>query len=151
MATRIEVKRQLSVGEVARRSGVAVSTIHFYEAKGLIAGERNAGNQRRYPREILRRVAIIKVAQRAGIPLAAIQEALGEVPASRTPTLEDWHRLSSRWKTMLENRIADLVQLRDQLESCIGCGCLSLQECPLRNPADALGRTGHGAVLLRRS
>ncbi len=150
MSSRIEVKRQLSVGEVARRSGVAVSTIHFYEAKGLIAGERNAGNQRRYPREILRRVAIIKVAQRAGIPLAAIQEALGEVPAGRTPTLEDWHRLSSRWKAMLEGRIADLVQLRDQLESCIGCGCLSLQECPLRNPADRLGQSGKGAVLLRR-
>lgn len=145
----VDVKRQLSVGELARRSGVAVSTIHFYEAKGLISGERNAGNQRRYPREILRRVAIIKVAQRAGIPLAAIQEALGEVPPGRTPTLEDWHRLSSRWKAMLESRIADLVQLRDQLESCIGCGCLSLQECPLRNPADKLGQSGQGAVLLR--
>jgi MerR family redox-sensitive transcriptional activator SoxR len=91
------------------------------------------------------------VAQRAGIPLAAIHEALGEVPAGRTPTLEDWHRLSSRWKAMLESRIADLLQLRDQLESCIGCGCLSLQECPLRNPADTLGQSGKGAVLLRRS
>ncbi|WP_421990904.1 redox-sensitive transcriptional activator SoxR [Roseococcus sp.] len=151
MPARSEVKLQLSVGEVARRSGVAVSTIHFYEAKGLIAGERNAGNQRRYPREVLRRIAIIKVAQRAGIPLAAIQEALSEVPAGRTPTLDDWHRLSSRWKAMLEGRIADLTQLRDQLESCIGCGCLSLQECPLRNPADALGQAGQGAVLLRRS
>lgn len=145
-----EVKRQLSVGEVARRSGVAVSTLHFYEARGLISGERNAGNQRRFPREILRRVAIIKVAQRAGIPLATIQEALGEIPAGRMPTLEDWHRLSTRWKAMLEERIADLVQLRDQLESCIGCGCLSLQECPLRNPADQLGRSGQGAVLLRK-
>lgn len=151
MVSRGEAKRQLSVGEVAKRSGVAVSTIHFYEAKGLIAGERNAGNQRRYRREILRRVAIIKVAQRAGIPLATIQEALGEVPAGRTPTLEDWQRLSGRWKAMLEGRIADLVQLRDQLESCIGCGCLSLQECPLRNPADMLGQSGKGAVLLGRS
>nr|WP_314074136.1 redox-sensitive transcriptional activator SoxR [uncultured Roseococcus sp.] len=151
MASPIDVKRQLSVGEVARRSGVAVSTIHFYEAKGLITGERNAGNQRRYPREVLRRVAIIKVAQRAGIALATIQEALGEIPAGRIPTQEDWHRLSTRWKDMLENRIADLIQLRDQLEGCIGCGCLSLQECPLRNPADRLGQSGKGAMLLRRA
>ncbi len=137
------------MGEVARRSGVAVSTIHFYEARGLIAAERNAGNQRRYAREVLRRVAIIKVAQRAGIPLAAIEEALRGVPHGHAATAKDWQRLSRQWKDMLEERIANLTRLRDQLESCIGCGCLSLQECPLRNPGDRLGQAGSGAVLLR--
>lgn len=142
------VSKELTVGEIARRSGVAVSALHFYEAKGLIHSFRNPGNQRRYPREVLRRVAIIKVAQRLGIPLAGIREALAALPESRTPTAADWKRLSARWKADLDDRIARLTQLRDQLDGCIGCGCLSMQACPLRNPWDELGAQGPGPRLL---
>lgn len=138
----------LSVGEVARRSGLAVSAIHFYEAKGLIRSTRSAGNQRRYPREVLRRVAIIKVAQRTGIPLRTIAEAFKALPAERTPTLEDWSRLSSAWKTELERRIDRLTRLRDHLTDCIGCGCVSVKSCPLHNPWDKLGEEGPGPRLL---
>ena len=138
----------LSVGEVAARSGVAVSALHFYESRGLIHSTRNAGNQRRYPRSVLRRVAVIKVAQRMGIPLAAIAEALQALPNRRTPTVADWRRLSARWQQELDARIRTLTQLRDQLDGCIGCGCLSLKACPLRNPWDALGEEGPGARLL---
>ena len=140
--------KTLSVGEVATRSDVAVSTLHFYEAKGLIKGQRNAGNHRRYPREVLRRVAVIRIAQRAGIPLREIAEALDTLPDGRTPSAKDWSKLSSRWKANLEERITHLVQLRDQLSNCIGCGCLSITSCPLRNPNDALGKQGHGPRLL---
>jgi MerR family transcriptional regulator, redox-sensitive transcriptional activator SoxR len=138
----------LSVGEVAERSGVSVSTIHFYEAKGLIGSVRNAGNQRRFPRAELRRVAVIKVAQRAGISLAEIRDALATLPSNRTVTAKDWERLSKRWKGDLEARIARLEALRDQLGDCIGCGCLSLETCPLRNPLDELGDEGPGPRLL---
>lgn len=144
-------QRELSVGEVARRSGVAVSTLHFYEAKGLIKSWRNAGNQRRYSRDVLRRVAIIKVAQRAGIPLKAIGEALALLPDGRTPTAEDWRRLSASWKADLDDRIARLSRLRDHLSDCIGCGCLSIDTCPLRNPGDELGEQGPGPRLLEPS
>jgi MerR family redox-sensitive transcriptional activator SoxR len=144
----LPVSMELTVGEIARRSGVAVSALHFYEAKGLIHSFRNAGNQRRYPREVLRRVAIIKVAQRLGIPLAGIREALAALPESRTPTAADWKRLSARWKTELNDRIARLTQLRDQLDGCIGCGCLSMKACPLRNPWDELAAQGPGPRLL---
>ncbi|MDG9925427.1 MULTISPECIES: redox-sensitive transcriptional activator SoxR [unclassified Pseudomonas] len=137
--------RDLSVGELARRSGVAVSALHFYEAKGLIASNRNAGNQRRYPREALRRVAVIKVAQRVGIPLAEIAGALSELPQGRNPTAADWAGLSARWREDLDQRIAKLQMLRDQLDGCIGCGCLSLEACPLRNPGDLLAAEGPGA------
>jgi MerR family redox-sensitive transcriptional activator SoxR len=137
--------RDLSVGELARRSGVAVSALHFYEAKGLIASNRNAGNQRRYPRETLRRVAVIKVAQRVGIPLAEIAAALSELPQGRNPTAADWAGLSARWREDLDQRIAKLQMLRDQLDGCIGCGCLSLEACPLRNPGDQLAAEGPGA------
>src|SRR6188768_783272 len=129
----------LSVGEVAKRSGVAVSTLHFYETKGLIRSLRTEGNQRRYPRGVLRRVAVIKVAQRTGIPLASIQAALAALPQGRAPTAEDWAALSRAWRAELDERIRRLSQLRDQLDGCIGCGCLSLKTCPLRNPGDALG------------
>jgi MerR family redox-sensitive transcriptional activator SoxR len=132
------IHKELSIGEVAARSGVAVSALHFYETKGLIKSWRNRGNQRRYPREILRRVAAIKVAQRAGIPLASIHEALSTLPEGRTPTATDWGKLSARWKAELGERITKLTQLRDQLNECIGCGCLSLKTCPLRNPGDKL-------------
>jgi MerR family redox-sensitive transcriptional activator SoxR len=138
----------LSVGEVAKRSGVAVSTLHFYETKGLIRSLRTEGNQRRYPRGILRRVAVIKVAQRTGIPLASIQAALAKLPDGRAPTAEDWAELSRAWRVELDERIRRLGQLRDQLDDCIGCGCLSLKTCPLRNPQDALGAQGSGPRLL---
>ncbi|MGN8021621.1 redox-sensitive transcriptional activator SoxR [Phyllobacterium sp. 22229] len=143
-----ERHRQLTVGEVAARSGVAVSTLHFYESKGLIHSERNRGNQRRYSREVLRRVAIIKVAQRTGIPLASIAEALSTLPQERAPTSADWRRLSAGWKADLDDRINKLIGLRDQLNCCIGCGCLSMQECPLRNPWDELSEQGPGPRLL---
>ena len=140
--------RELSVGEVAKRSGVAVSAIHFYETKGLLFSWRNGANQRRYPREALRRVSLIKVAQRLGIPLAAIRTALDALPKGRTPTEADWRKLSARWRSDLDKRIAQLTQLRDQLTDCIGCGCLSLLTCPLRNPGDTLGRNGPGPQLI---
>ncbi|MGE8497989.1 MAG: redox-sensitive transcriptional activator SoxR [Pseudomonas sp.] len=139
---------QLSVGQVAERSGVAVSTLHFYESKGLIHSRRNAGNQRRYPREVLRRVSLIKVAQRLGIPLASIGRALATLPQGHTPTAADWQRLSVQWKSELDARIKQLANLRDQLTGCIGCGCLSMHDCPLRNPRDELAAEGAGARLL---
>jgi MerR family transcriptional regulator, redox-sensitive transcriptional activator SoxR len=138
---------ELSVGDVARRAGVSVSTLHFYEAEGLIASRRSAGNQRRYPRGVLRRVAVIKVAQRVGIPLREIGEALAALPAGRL-TSSDWARMSAHWKAGLDARIERLTALRDRLSECIGCGCLSLSVCPLRNPADHLGRQGAGPRLL---
>ena len=138
----------LSVGEVARRSGVAVSTLHFYESKGLIKSWRNAGNQRRYPRQILRLVAIIKVAQRLGIPLATIHEAFAALPKGRPATTEDWNKLSIKWRAELDERIGKLTRLRDQLTGCIGCGCLSLGACPLVNPGDKLAQQGPGPRLL---
>jgi MerR family transcriptional regulator, redox-sensitive transcriptional activator SoxR len=140
----------LSVGEAARRSGVAVSTLHFYESKGLIRSARTRGNQRRYPRSILRRIAIIRLAQKAGIPLATIQEALASLPRERTPTVDDWRKLSTRWRAELDSRILRLIQLRDRLNDCIGCGCLSVTACPLRNSEDALGRKGSGPRLLEQ-
>jgi MerR family redox-sensitive transcriptional activator SoxR len=147
-ADRDRLSQPLTVGEVARRSGVAVSTLHFYEAKGLIASMRTTGNQRRYPREVLRRVAVIKAAQRVGVPLASIGEALATLPESRAPTTADWARLSARWRAELDERISKLTRLRDQLSDCIGCGCLSIKSCPLRNPSDKLGENGPGARLL---
>lgn len=136
--------RELSVGEVAQRSGLAVSALHFYERRGLIASARSAGNQRRYARDVLRRLAVIRVGQRAGIPLETIRAALETLPASRAPTKRDWARLSATWRDVLDARIADLQHLRDQLSDCIGCGCLSLRSCRLRNPDDAMGREGDG-------
>jgi MerR family redox-sensitive transcriptional activator SoxR len=139
-----DIGKQLTVGEVARRSGVAVSALHFYEAKGLIRSVRNAGGQRRYGRDVLRRVAVIKVAQRIGIPLASIGAALASLPEERTPTKADWTRLSSLWRRELDERIGQLTRLRDQLDDCIGCGCLSIDACKLRNPLDALSEQGSG-------
>jgi MerR family redox-sensitive transcriptional activator SoxR len=143
-----QIHKALSVGEVAGRSGVAVSTLHFYETEGLIKSWRNSGNQRRYAREVLRRVAVIKVAQRTGIPLAEIREALSTLPENRTPTSEDWRKLSTRWRALLNDRIERLTRLRDQLDGCIGCGCLSIDSCPLRNPWDQLAAQGPGPRLL---
>lgn len=138
----------LGVGELAERSGVAVSALHFYEAKGLIHSVRTSGNQRRYARSVLRRIAVIKVAQRVGLPLAEIAQALNALPSGRTPTVADWRRLSAAWKKELEERIRTLTQLRDQLDGCIGCGCLSLKACPLRNAEDALAQDGSGPHFL---
>ena len=136
--------QELSVGEVSSRSGVAVSALHFYERQGLIASSRTAGNQRRYARAVLRRVAVIKVAQRMGVPLAEIAQALAHLPGNRVPGKKDLGKLSSHWKEQLDERIATLTQLRNQLDSCIGCGCLSLKVCPLRNHEDCLGDQGAG-------
>jgi MerR family redox-sensitive transcriptional activator SoxR len=142
------LRAELSVGEVAERSGVAVSALHFYEARGLIRSWRNSGNQRRYARDVLRRIAIIRVAQRTGISLDSIRAAFESLPDGRTPTDEDWRKLSRRWRADLDERIDRLTRLRDQLDGCIGCGCLSMSACPLRNPWDCLGREGSGARLL---
>jgi MerR family redox-sensitive transcriptional activator SoxR len=143
----------LTVGEVARRSGVLVSTLHFYEAQGLIGSSRTAGNQRRYPREALRRVAFIRVAQRVGISLADIGAALATLPATAAPSREDWARLSAAWRADLDERMAQLKKLRDTLDDCIGCGCLSIDRCKLRNPLDKLAAEGQGPrrLLVRRA
>jgi MerR family transcriptional regulator, redox-sensitive transcriptional activator SoxR len=142
------IRTELGVGEVAKRCGVAVSAIHFYEAKGLIRSRRNLGNQRRFSRGVLRLVAVIKVAQRIGMPLAMIREALAALPDGRTATAADWRRLSALWKRELDDKIARMMRLRDNLSGCIGCGCLSLKACPLRNPADRLADRGPGPQLL---
>jgi MerR family transcriptional regulator, redox-sensitive transcriptional activator SoxR len=142
------IRTELGVGEVAKRSGAAVSAIHFYEAKGLIRSRRNLGNQRRFSRGVLRLVAVIKVAQRIGMPLAMIREALAALPDGRTATAADWRRLSALWKRELDDKIARMMRLRDNLSGCIGCGCLSLKACPLRNPADRLADRGPGPQLL---
>lgn len=134
----------LTVGEVAKRSGVSVSTLHFYESKGLIASWRTAGNQRRYAREVLRRVAFIRVAQRVGIALTDIAAALTTLPKGSNPDREAWSRLSTAWRTDLDMRIAQLKKLRDTLDDCIGCGCLSIDRCRLRNPYDKLAEQGAG-------
>ncbi|MBB6416551.1 MULTISPECIES: redox-sensitive transcriptional activator SoxR [Streptomyces] len=139
---------ELTVGQLAARSGAAVSALHFYESKGLIASRRTSGNQRRYARDTLRRVAFIRAAQRVGIPLATIREALAELPEERTPTREDWAHLSEVWRTELEERINQLNRLRDHLADCIGCGCLSLESCVLSNPDDAFGERLTGSRLM---
>ncbi len=146
---RAALRPELSVGELAKRSGVPVSTIHFYESKGLINSWRNDAGHRRYARGVLRRVAVIRIAQRVGIPLGDIASALETLPAGRTPTVRDWNKLSAQWRADLDRRILGLTQLRDQLASCIGCGCLSVTDCPLRNPSDRLGKQGSGARLLK--
>jgi MerR family redox-sensitive transcriptional activator SoxR len=138
----------LTVGEVARRSGVAVSTIHFYEGQGLIEGWRTAGNQRRYHRAILRRIAVIRIAQKAGVPLKVMKDYLAAMPVNAGPSAKDWRSLARSWQTMLDARIEALRQLRDELDGCIGCGCLSLTDCPLRNAGDRLGQDGPGPRLL---
>lgn len=146
--TQQQIARELSVGEVAARAGVPVSTLHFYEAQGLLWSHRTKGNQRRYGRGVLRAIAIIKVAQRAGIPLATIRDRLRTMPSDRKITAADWERLSTEWRDELTDRIERLTRLRDQMSSCIGCGCLSIEDCPLRNPGDELAEAGPGPRLL---
>lgn len=141
-------KRELTPGEVAQRCGVAVSTLHFYESKGLISSYRNGGNQRRYTRDVLRRVAVIKIAQRIGIPLATISASLMQYSPGKRMTTREWAVLSQQWRDELDRRIETLTHLRDDLDGCIGCGCLSMEDCPLRNPDDRLSEQGTGAILL---
>jgi len=135
---------ELTVGQLAARSGVTVSALRFYEAEGLIASRRTSGNQRRYGRDALRRVAFIRAAQQVGIPLRAVKDALDQLGSRRTPTRRDWARLSSHWRQDLDDRIGHLQALRDRLSGCIGCGCLSLDHCRLVNPGDVLGARGPG-------
>ena len=139
---------ELTPGEMSVRSGVAVSALHFYEREGLITSRRTTGNQRRYSRETLRRVAFIRMSQRLGIPLSRIRDALSTLPSDRIPTSKDWARLSAGWRQDLDDRIVHLQRLRDNLTGCIGCGCLSLKVCALANPGDTLAGQGPGAVRL---
>ncbi|WP_026555434.1 redox-sensitive transcriptional activator SoxR [Arthrobacter sp. 35W] len=136
---------ELTVGQLSARSGVAVSALHFYERKGLIRSHRTGGNQRRYDRSELRRVAIVRAAQRAGVSLATVAEAFAELPADGVPEKADWQRLSARWRSELDARIEALQKLRGDLGGCIGCGCLSLADCGFVNPNDAQGSAGPGA------
>ncbi|MCW2800152.1 MAG: soxR [Aeromicrobium sp.] len=142
---------ELTPGELAVRAGVAVSALHFYEREGLIESRRTAGNQRRYHRDVLRRVAFIRVSQSLGISLARIREALDGLPDNRVATKADWARLSAHWRSDLDARIDQLERLRDQLDGCIGCGCLSLKSCALYNPQDELSANGPGPRRLVRS
>lgn len=147
MTLQEEMRRgQLTPGQVAQRAGVSVSTLHFYERRGLIASTRTGGNQRRYHRDVLRRIAFIRVSQKVGISLADIAAALATLPDGRTPTAADWARVSRRWRGDLEERLAYLERLRDSLDGCIGCGCLSLSACSLYNTEDELSRNGTGPV-----
>ncbi|MFV0130655.1 redox-sensitive transcriptional activator SoxR [Streptomyces sp. HMX112] len=139
---------ELTVGQLSARSGAAVSALHFYESKGLITSRRTSGNQRRYSRDTLRRVAFVRAAQRVGIPLATIGAALAELPEGRTPNREDWARLSAAWRSLLDERIRQLGRLRDHLTDCIGCGCLSMETCVLSNPDDVFGRSMTGSRLM---
>jgi MerR family redox-sensitive transcriptional activator SoxR len=143
----VEVKR-FSVGELATRAGVATSALRFYEANGLIHSERNASGHRRYRSDMLRRVAFIRVAQRIGLSLGEIEQALASLPSQRTPTRTDWNRLSSRWIPRIDEQIASLELLRDRLDGCIGCGCLSLETCELYNLGDRAAQKGSGARYL---
>ena len=138
----------LSVGQLAARSGMSVSALHFYERRGLITSRRTTGNQRRYDRSVLRRVAVIGAAQRAGIPLATVARAFAELPSDGVPDQADWQRLSAAWQQEIDKRIAQLEHLRDRLDGCIGCGCLSLAACGFVNPDDAAGSRGIRSTLL---
>jgi MerR family redox-sensitive transcriptional activator SoxR len=142
---------QLTIGELSERSGVARSALRYYEAQGLITAVRTSGNQRRYERATLRRISFIRSAQRVGLSLEEITEALGTLPGGRTPTTADWTRLSRAWRGRINDQIDRLERLRDRLDSCIGCGCLSLQRCGLSNPDDVVRSRGPGAVFLEPS
>jgi MerR family redox-sensitive transcriptional activator SoxR len=139
----VEVKR-FSIGEVARRAGVATSALRFYEDDGLIHAERNESGHRRYHADVLRRVSFIRTAQRVGLTLSEIREALASLPSNRTPTAKDWERLAASWQPRLDEQIAVITRMRNQLDECIGCGCLSLTSCGLWNPGDVAGDTGPG-------
>jgi MerR family redox-sensitive transcriptional activator SoxR len=137
-------EHSLTIGEVAERTGVAPSALRFYETEGLITSTRSPGGQRRYDREVLRRIAFVRVAQTVGLGLDDIRRSLASLPSSRTPTKADWERLSRSWRPLLDERIARLQDLRDKLTDCIGCGCLSLRACALYNPDDRAEANGSG-------
>mgnify|MGYP001794506432 CR=1 FL=1 len=139
---------ELTVGEVAKRTGVSISALHFYERRGLIRSERTPSNHRVYPRNVIRRVTVIQIAQRAGLSLAEIASALDPLPNDRAISAKDWAQVSTRWRDDLSARIALLTSLRDDLTGCIGCGCLSVDECPLANADDKLSKLGSGPHLL---
>lgn len=143
--------RELSVGFVAKRAGIKVSALHFYEQKGLIFSRRNQGNQRRYHPEVLRRISVIKAAQKMGVSLERIKTAFASLPKNRTPTKEDWQTLSNQWQQDLNQQIQYLTNLKDLLTGCIGCGCLSMQHCPIYNPDDKLAEKGSGPVILEQN
>ena len=134
----------IPIGELARRAGVAASALRCSAAQGLISGGRTAGRHRQYPRHVLRRVAFIRAAQQVGLSLEAIRAALAGLPEQRTPTKADWERLAGAWRPLLNERIRALTALRDQLDACIGCGCLSLKACRLYNPGDEAAMLGPG-------
>lgn len=140
---------EMSVGQVAERAGISVPTLHFYEKKGLISSTRNNGNQRRYSRQVLRRIAVIKAAQNVGLTLAEITEAMSHLPTHKAPTKAQWEQLSTDWHDRLEEKIENLKSLQSQLGSCINCGCLSLESCALYNPDDSKGIMDAGAKLIR--
>jgi MerR family redox-sensitive transcriptional activator SoxR len=141
----------LTVGEVSERSGVAASALRYYEAQGLLTATRTTGNQRRYPRHVLRRLSFIRAAQNVGLSLEEIRTALAALPDGRTPTRDDWAGLSRAWHQRLEDQIVALRKLRDGLESCIGCGCLSLERCAISNPGDIMAGNGPGAAYFPRA
>ena len=145
-------KRDLfTVSEIAQRSGFAASAIRFYESQGLITATRTSGGQRRFERQMLRRLAFIRAARNVGLSLDEVADALAQLPEARTPTRADWARLSRTWRARLDDQIAGLIALRDNLDSCIGCGCLSLKRCAMSNPGDAAAIAGSGAVYLPKS
>ena len=139
---------QLTIGHLGERAGLSTSAIRFYESRGLIHSERSSGNQRRYEQATLRRLAFIRSAQRVGLSLDEIAAALALLPDNRTPTKADWSRLSRSWRARLDEQIARIERLRDKLDGCIGCGCLSLRRCALNNPDDEVAPRGPGAVFL---
>lgn len=141
-------RQNLTPGQVAARCGVAVSALHFYERRGLIHSARSSGNQRRYGSDVLRRVSVIKAAQQLGISLAEIEDAFSSLPKHSAPNKRHWQELSQRWQQQLTERISRLQNLRDLLTGCIGCGCLSMDACPLYNPYDRLGEGQSGPVIL---
>ncbi|MDE0801776.1 MAG: redox-sensitive transcriptional activator SoxR [Acidimicrobiales bacterium] len=139
---------ELAIGEVAARTGLAVSAVRYYESEGLIEAYRTGGNQRRFPRDTLRRIGFVRAAQRVGLSLDEIRDALARLPTSRTPTRDDWSALAESWRPRIDEQIERLAKLRDDLDSCIGCGCLSLDTCALYNPDDAAASLGAGARYL---
>jgi len=139
----------ISVGQVAKRTGVAVSTVHYYEDKGLITSFRDNANHRRFHRDVLRKISVIRIAQQAGIQLKEIKDALATIPNDKTVSVQDWEKLSTIWRKNLDDRISQLIDLRDNLDLCIGCGCLSIKHCKLANPKDALSEQGPGPHIFR--
>ncbi len=142
------MESELSIGEVAARTGIAPSAVRYYESEGLVTASRSAGGQRRFSRDTLRRLAFVRIAQRVGLTLDEIRDALAGLPTKRTPTHDDWAELSASWRPRLDEQISVLERLRDDLDSCIGCGCLSLERCALYNPDDAAASLGPGARYL---